>query len=162
MSADRRLVYWDACVLIAWLEGNHAVQSVLDSLVQDALAGAIELATSNLSIAEVAFVAAERTRGELSVEVEHAIADLWDDDSSITLIEFDNQIAAEARDLIRRGLVESRSLKPADAVHLASAMWAGVSEFHTLEGADRLRRWNGLLGFDVVEPRTERPRLPGL
>jgi hypothetical protein len=64
--------------------------------------------------------------------VERKIDALWNDDSVINLIELHDGIALHARELMRRALTQNWSLKPADAIHLASAQWLRVTEIHTL------------------------------
>ena len=68
----------------------------------------------------------------------------------------------DAPKIIYEGLPKGRRLKPMDAIHLATAQWlssAGlrVEEFHTYDQG--LFRYNSELGFQIVEPRIENPRM---
>ena len=44
------------------------------------------------------------------------------------------------------------SLKPMDAIHLATAQRLNVAELQTY--CERLHKWSGKLGFPVAEPQT--------
>ena len=50
----------------------------------------------------------------------------------------------------------NRKLKPADAIHLATAATVGVSDCHTIDEA--MKKWSDL-GFPVQDPWTSSPRL---
>jgi hypothetical protein len=92
-------------------------------------------------------------QGELDPAVEAQIDDFWRPGSPIKLVEFYNLIADQARALMRQGVEQGwGSLKPADAIHLATAQLMGVTEFHTYD--QRLLKWNGNAGFPVMEPHT--------
>ena len=56
----------------------------------------------------------------------------------------------------RAAVAHTRSLKPLDAIHLATAQQMQVAEFHTTD--DRLKNWNDL-GFAVRESWTAQPKL---
>ena len=44
-----------------------------------------------------------------------------------------------------------------DAIHLATAKWLGVDEFHTYDTG--LHKYAANLGFKIIEPYTPQPRL---
>ena len=81
---------------------------------------------------------------------------LWADRSAVQLVEFDQVIARQARELLRRAVEINRKLKPADAIHLATAATVGVSDCHTIDEA--MKKWSDL-GFPVQDPWTSSPRL---
>jgi hypothetical protein len=57
-------------------------------------------------------------------------------------------------------LEETLSLKPPDAIHLATAMQHGVEEFQTYD--KKLLNLSITLPFAIAEPWTATPRLPGV
>jgi predicted nucleic acid-binding protein len=152
MPGEQR-VYWDACVPLAYINAIQDRVAVIDELLRRARAGEFELLTSVLSRVEVACAASEKEQGELDPAVEAQIDDFWRPGSPIKLVEFYDLIADQARALMRQGVEQGwGSLKPADAIHLATAQQMGVTEFHTYD--QRLLKWNGNAGFPVMEPHT--------
>jgi len=56
-------------------------------------------------------------------------------------------------------IVKGWALKPADAIHLATAKRAAVTEFHTYD-AQRLEKFTILTGYKIIEPQTDRLSFP--
>lgn len=149
--------YWDSCCFISYLEADPNRVPVLQALLDEAARGDITIVTSVLSIAEVAFVAAERVA--LDQAQEEAIEALWD--GPVRLAEFHRLAAQDARSFIREGLAAGRGLKPADAIHLATASRLGVTEVHTYDGP--MSRWDGHLGpIQIKEPWVAQMPLGGI
>lgn len=122
----------------------------------------IKLYTSTLSQVEVAFAASERRQQQLSTEVEDQISALWEDSESVVSVEYQEAIGAIAKDLIRDAIAKGWSLKPLDAIHLATAKWlldVGItlSEFHTYDTG--LFRYKDIIGIPILRPRTLQPRM---
>jgi predicted nucleic acid-binding protein len=145
-------VYWDSCVFLSYI--NETVERVpmLDAMLGEASAGRIEIRTSVVSLTEVAFAQIERDKGATSDGMLEAIEDLFYDSSVVTLVEFHELIAVEARDLMRRALDHGWSLKPMDAIQLATAKREGVSAFHTYD--QPLTKYAALTGLTIGEPNT--------
>ncbi len=60
---------------------------------------------------------------------------------------------------MRRGIEQGwGALKPADAIHLATAQQMQVDAFHTYN-ADDFRAWDGRVGFSIQEPQTAQQQL---
>jgi predicted nucleic acid-binding protein len=159
MPGDCPVIYWDSNVLISYLDGDQDRLPIIDELFRRARSREIELITSVISQVEVAFVASEREGRVLDSEVEQSINELWTPASPINVVEFHELIATRARELIRVGLVEDRSIRPIDAIHLASAEAVETSELQTYD--EGLHRWTATTGFPVGEPQTPQPQLPG-
>ena len=133
MASGRRRIYWDSCVWLSYINGHPNRLPVLETLLADSSSplGDIELVTSTVSQTEVAFAFVEQDNQLPDPAVEAKIDSLWNDKRTMRLIEYHTVIAVEARTLIRLGLQSRWSLKPLDAIHLATARWYGVTEFHT-------------------------------
>jgi predicted nucleic acid-binding protein len=151
MADELQRVYWDACVLLSYINGIAGRVEVIDELLNRARAREFELLTSSLSHAEVAFAEIEKEQGKLDPEIENQIDDLWRPGSPVTTVEFHDLIGLEARALMRQGIAQGwGSLRPADAMHLATAKRMEVSELHTYD--HRLLKWDGHVPFPIREP----------
>lgn len=162
MPKGRRRIYWDSN---CWLSLINAVPErilVLDSLLADSKneLGDRELVTSSVSIVEVAFAQSEYQANQTDQTIEDAIDSLWADRRAITLIEYHDLIGLEARTLIRMGLHQTWNLKPMDAVHLATAKWFGVDEFHTYDKRLIKEGLSTHLGFPIKNPEVAGLALP--
>lgn len=158
MPGEAPRTYWDACVLLSYINGIPERVLIIDELLRQSRAGDIELLTSAISQVEVAFAASEQQGQALDPQVEQQITGLWVPGSPIKAVEFYELIAERARLLMRQGITQGwGSLKPADAIHLATAQQMAVAEFHTYDGD--LLKWSGTAGFPIVEPHTPQGQL---
>src|SRR5690348_7202943 len=87
MPGKAKRLYWDANVFIHYIEATPAYIATLDELFEQAEKNKVEILTSILSIAEVAFHAEERRRNHLDAAIEVKIDLLREDRSVINLIE---------------------------------------------------------------------------
>src|SRR4051794_11172237 len=125
MPADARRIYFDANVFLAYVGNEKGRADTVQSLLDEARRGEIEILTSVLSIAEVAYGAHERDQG-LTEAGEEDIEQLWAPASPITLVDVSQAVTRNARSLVRRAKVEGiGGIRSADAVHLASARMFG-------------------------------------
>ncbi len=158
MPEASRRVYWDANVLLSWIDDHPERAPTIELLLGDARSGALEIVTSLVSTVEVAFAKSEGMTKMLSPEVETTIGDLWAPGGPIRTVELYPLVATRARNLIREGVPRGWSgLRANDAIHLATARQMEVAEFHTYDG--QLGRYEEELGFPICEPRSEQPRI---
>lgn len=152
--------YWDACVLLSYVNGDDDDRlRNIHPLLEDAAPRTIEIVTSTLSAVEVAFVATEQISRALDPAVEQTISAMWTPPTGpIKLVEFHGLIADEARGLIREAVSRGWSLKPGDAIHLATAKNLQVDALHTYNLSD-FKRWESVLGLAISEPFSSRPPL---
>jgi len=113
--------------------------------------------TSVLSIVEVAFAKYEQDAKALDAATEAKISKLWEPGSPVQLVEFYELLARDAQKLIRSAISEGWHLKPADAIHLATADRLKVSEFHTYDRP--LDKYEKLTDtkFKIVRPTAQQP-----
>ena len=115
--------------------------------------GKCNIVTSTWSITEVAYGATEGNSRVLDPSVEEKIDALWLDRRAITLVEVHQILLRDARRLMREGIPKGWSLKPADATHLATAIYANATHFHTYD--QPLTRYSDLINIPVCEPQTK-------
>ena len=116
------------------------------------------IATSVLSIAEVAYGAHERNHG-LSGAGEAAIEELWTPASPIQLLDVTLALARRTRTLIRSAKAGGHGIRSADGIHLASAVMFDCEQIFTYEDEAHRTRWKQVTGITVAEPYTARPQL---
>lgn len=164
MPGSLKIVYWDADAFLSYINEYPGRVEILERLLNLSADsdGPIQIYTSTLSHAEVAFAASEQQRGALDPEQEAQMDALWDDPAAVVSVDVHRDILHLARTLIRESITRGRSLKPPDAIHLATAQWlsdSGISiaEFHTYD--QRLLGYSEMVGFEIVEPYTDQPLL---
>lgn len=161
MTSDTpKPIYWDSNCFLAYVNAEANRVDVLAALLASSARGDIELYASAVSQAEVAFSDSERRRRMLDPETERRIDDMLRNPRIATLVDFNDSIGRTARSMTRAAVARGWSLKPMDAIHLATARWlrganVGVDEFHTYD--DRLFRYADICGFRILEPYVERP-----
>lgn len=159
MPADRPRIYFDANVFLAYIGNEEGRADTVQTLLDEARRGEIEILTSVLSIAEVAYGAHERDNG-LTEAGEESIDQLWTPASPVTLADVSQATTRHARRFIRRAVGQGATgLRAADAIHLATAEMFGCGVVFTYEREPRRHQWREIVGVEVTEPTTNRPQL---
>lgn len=159
MPADARRIYFDANVFLAYVGNEEGRADTVQMLLDEARRGEIEIVTSVLSIAEVAYGAHERDQG-LTEAGEEAIEQLWTPASPITLVDVSQAVTRNARTMIRKAKAQNLSgIRGADAIHLATARMFGCNVIFTYEGEARRERWQLIGEVTTSEPVTNTPQL---
>ncbi len=127
------VAYWDSCLFLDYFNRSPRGTEIVAPLIADARRRQLVIYTSTLAVTEVAYAAHERERQRLDPQVEDALDHLFRDHTLVLLVDCDLSIALAARDLMRRALLGSRRLKPPDAIHLASAVAIGATEFWSFD-----------------------------
>ena len=164
MPDTRRIIYWDSNVFLSYLNELPDRMLVLESLLESSSSGVgtLKLHTSTLSQVEVAFAASEQKQQQLDIEVEQRINALWSDPEAVVSVEYHDGIGQLAKGLMRDAIPSGWSLKPLDAIHLATAQWLSdvgikVDEFHTYDAG--LFKYKSIVDFDVCEPNIRQLRM---
>lgn len=133
-------IYWDACIWIAVINEERSVSigggktenrfAMCEAVMEQAKSGDLEIVVSAFTLAEVCKSpeAKDENTGKLPNFLDHEF---------MIVVPVDKDVGLKAQSLQVSGLV---SLKPPDAIHLASAQKANCEEFHTFD--------NGLIGLD--------------
>lgn len=159
MPASPRRIYFDANIFLAYVGNEEGRADRVQTLLDEGRRGEIEIVTSVLSIAEVAYGAHERDHG-LTEAGEDAIEQLWTPGSPITLVDVSQAVTRHARKMIRRAKTQNLSgLRGADAIHLATAHMFGCDVIFTYEGEARRARWQLIADITISEPVTNTPQL---
>jgi hypothetical protein len=100
MPGKLKLVYWDSCVFLSYINADPGRIDTLDAILDDIQksTGESKIVTSIVTKIEVAGSATEYVTRMLSAEVEQKIDALWNDGSIIEFIELHDGIAIRARD----------------------------------------------------------------
>jgi predicted nucleic acid-binding protein len=159
MPSEPPKIYWDACVPLSYINGMPDRVQHIEPMMEKSGTD-FQIITSVLSITEVAFAKMEQDKKVLEPEIERRIKLLWEAGSPIKIVEFYELIAFRAQRLIRAALEKSWQLKPADAIHLATADQLAVKEFNTYD--DGLEKFAELTDtkFKVCPPTSVAPHLP--
>ena len=155
-------IYWDANPFLSYVNEYPARMPTLDALLDSASRGGVKIYTSAISLVEVAFAASEQKRRSLDQDEEQKIDALWSAPDVIEVVEYHDGIGRQARSLIREGITKGWSLKPMDAIHLATAQWLvsvgfEVAEFHTYDRG--LDKYGPSVRFMICEPYTAEPKM---
>lgn len=138
MGSNPRRIYWDACTWIALIQDEKVVVgniteargTMCRAVIEAAKKGALEILTSSLNLVEVC---------KSTTISNDKIAAFFESDY-VLLVNLDRAVGERARDLMNSGY----SLKPPDAVHLATAVISpDVEQFQTFD--DRLLKLDGLI-----------------
>ena len=132
--AKPRRVAWDACTWIATIiqekvelkgGGIEDRAALCNHVIQQATGKLVEIATSGLALAEVC------KDPSVKGEDEDVLSDFFRNEY-ILIVPLDRYVGTLARHLLQAG---HPGLFPPDAVHLATAVVADATEFHTFDKA---------------------------
>ena len=162
MPENPRVICWDSSAFLSYVNEVPDRIQTLETLLESSASGEIELYTSAISHVEVAFGASEQLRGRLDLEIERRIDSLWADPNVVVTVEYQSLIGRVARDMMREAITGGWSLKPLDAIHLATAQWLSdsgteVDEFQTYDGS--LSRYSSIVDFRICEPYNPQPKM---
>lgn len=129
--------YWDTCCFLCWLKKEHEHEKC-KGVLEQAENGELNIITSAYTIAEVIYLK-KKGKEKINKKDSDKICRFFERDYIIP-INVDRYIAEDARNL----LWEYKALRPEDAIHVASAIKAGVTIFDTFD--DYLIKQSGTIG----------------
>ncbi len=135
---ERKRIYWDACAWLGLLNKEADRTADLELVWKKAEHGEVEIWTSAIGVAEVYKMKCEGKIVELSPEHDAKIDALFDQDF-VQVVQVDFEIAKLAKILLRK---HDKLKKPSDGIHLATAVYWDLDQFHTYDNDD-------ILGLDV-------------
>lgn len=140
-------ICWDSCVFLHRIQRTPDKIAILEQVSYAAESDKIIMVTSAFSIAEVAKLDHKKP---LTTKEEKAIQEFFENDY-IELVTVDRFVGELARTIVR-----DHSLKPGDAVIVASAILGEAMMLHTYD--DKVLKKDGLIGNPPL--KIEKPRLP--
>jgi predicted nucleic acid-binding protein len=157
MAKSVKYLYGDSNIFISYFNQQPERIAVLEQLFEEIQKSPDrKIVTSVITLTEVAHFAIEKDRRQIDDLQEERLDQFWNDRSLIEFVEVNEVIPRSARKLMRLAIPHGFSLKPADAIHLASARFAGAEEFLTY---DDLKRYEAIAGLQIIEPFIDQPRL---
>lgn len=151
MASPKKNLYWDTCTWLGLINQEPGKIDRCRYIIEEARKGNIQIWTSTFTLAEVfkkncaAGVPAMGISAEMDVDFEDYIAQDF-----VTLVQVDFDIGVQARRLLRG---HPKLKKPADAIHLATAVLNNVDELHTFDG-DNLIPLSGVVTRQDKVPLT--------
>jgi predicted nucleic acid-binding protein len=148
--AGESAVYWDSSAFLSRFARAAGRVEALEEVTDAAERGEIQIVTSILTMAEVAWWDGDDAK---TPEQEEKLVAFFEN-PYITVQPLDYFVAEHARRLIR----EHKKLHGADAVHLATAVRHGVSTVHAYD-TDMLNLNGKIGGLAVEEPVCQQGKL---
>ncbi len=161
-----RQIYWDSSVFLSLLNGMPSRAPILRDIMAEIESDKDSfILTSSESMVEVAHVADEKTKSRLDPKVEALIDEMWAMDKIVKIIDNGPHIATIARTLVRDGIPHKWTLRPKDAIHLASAHWYNKN-VHRIEEVNlydkALFKYETMVGIHICEPHIQQMRLKNM
>lgn len=164
MPGQINYLYWDSNVFLSYLNRDAQRLPAIDALLAEVLKSneAKKIATSVLTITEVAFVRMESDKGAIDPAIEAKIDAFWRNSAIVEIVEFHEVTARCARTLMRKCIANNlRVLDPPDAIHLATALLIGAQELHTYNEKHFLP-YQSIVSIKICQPYCQSPTLPGI
>ncbi|MFT3879959.1 MAG: type II toxin-antitoxin system VapC family toxin [Gemmatales bacterium] len=138
MASSKEIVYWDSCVFIDLLSQQKADRFAACKHIQErAEKGEVTIVTSAITITEVMKLGSAPATDKENKQ----ILDYFEN-PYIIIRQVDRATAMEAREVIRK-----HGLRTVDAIHVATALRAGVPVVQTYDGIKGRRK--GLLKYNL-------------
>lgn len=137
--ASRR-IYWDSCVWIGLINDEADKADACKYVIEQAESGSLEVWTSTLSLAEVFKKKCDGVTSGIEAAADANFEDFLLQ-NYVVRVQVDADVGLLARRLLRK---YPKLAKPADAIHLATALLNNLDEFHTFDG-DNLLSLDGII-----------------
>ncbi len=158
MANSPKRLAWDSCAWISYIQQEEVVLKdgstedrgvMCRPVLQAAEKGDVEIVVSSVALVEVIC-----KNKDVSID-DQKVRDYFDNDY-ILLVSADKDVCDLARELMLAG---HAGLRPADAIHVATACISNADELHTFDGK-LLDLDSGIDRKDGTRLRIRKPRLP--
>ncbi len=140
MTVER--IYWDSDCFLGWFNDETGKAEKCDGVIQRAERGEVLIVTSTLTLAEVLWMRGEK---KLSPDNAEKVQKFFRR-SYIRLYNVTRKVAESAQNL-----VWDNSIKPKDAIHVATALHLGVEALETFDHG--LIKKSGKVGDPLLKIR---------
>lgn len=149
MATGRLLYYWDTAPLIAWITDEKRA----DPLEMAGLAEVVEMVDRGRAILMTSVLWRAEVLDLHLTPMQRRRLDATFDGQSVLELQIDSRImdlASQIRSFHRNSKKKdiAKNIKVPDAIHLASAIHYGATEFHTFDGVRAGKNAAGLLTLD--------------
>lgn len=163
-----KFIYFDSSVFLAYFNGDELHLSNIEAVLAEIKRDEMKLITSSFTVIEVAYIQHERLKGKFAEKDEERLDEFWANAEVVLLVDLNPFITKIARDLVRTAKQNGHSLKPGDAVHLATAKWVSevfrekgepqiIREIHAID--EQIEKFSTLVGLTICPPQPLQPRL---
>jgi predicted nucleic acid-binding protein len=126
--ANIKNIYWDTCVWLTLINGEEG-SNRCEYLIECARKGELQIWTSSLSLAEAYKFKCNGDDKQLEADKDVKFEEFIEQ-NFVTEVQVDHDIGVMSRRLCR---LYSKLKKPNDGIHLASAIFFNIDEFHTFD-----------------------------
>ena len=145
MKSGKPIIYWDSCIFLAWLKDENRPNREMDGVYDVAN----KIHKDNVILITSTFTRVEILESTLDDTAKQRLTDLFKR-RNFQQVAPDNRImdmSHEIRDYYQKqkDIDQLPTLTTPDAIHLATAIIHGVSEFHTFDENDEPRKRRALL-----------------
>ena len=145
----RQIVYWDSNAFLGLLNGEQDKVQSCDDVWEAGERGLLMIVTSTLTVAEVIYA-----KGASKLDpIKRPLVNNFFRAGHIVQKPLTRSIAELARDV-----VWDSNVKPKDAVHVATAAYYKIKEFHTFDGPLLTLKMITVDGFSVSIQKPYAPR----
>ena len=140
-----QVIYWDACLFIAWLKDEDrdpGEMAGLHSVAQEIHKGKKVLITSVQTQTEVL----ESRMGS----TEYSRFEAFLNRSNVQSVPIDGRIASLAGKIRDHYLQTGLKIKTPDAIHLATAILYRAAVFHTFDNEDLIRLSGNVMNYNLL------------
>lgn len=167
MTGTKEIYYWDTCMFSAWLADEQRKSGEMDG-VREVVA---RIKKRDASLVTSSIMMAETLPSKLPAGVYNLLegflrrTNIQVQAVSIKIA----RLSGDLRDYYSQNPVDGRSkLGTPDAIHLATAIISGATEFHTFDSGEKDKKFIGLLQLDgnvgghrlkICKPAAKQPQL---
>jgi predicted nucleic acid-binding protein len=134
MSTGKKIIYWDTCIFLAWLQDERREIGVMEGIeesVRKIHSNELTLLTSQMTNIEV-------LESRLNLESKKKWKDVFNR-RNCQMVDVNPKVGEKAQFIRDYYDQQNIKLSTPDSIHLATAIIYKAEEFHTLDGSGKKR-----------------------